>query len=301
MSDAPDTSPTLHTFRPLPPGIGTLLNPEGAELAAEHSNLPHSPAECITCHGTKTFRWYVDAGYTEVGYYACPCEDQYIAHRYFLRAGIPLNYQRMHWTDLHTEDKARDEAIGDYVENAEGYLNAGTGMILTGEAGAGKTLISALLLKRLLGTVGTDGKSRTGRMVDTSRLVTEYMATWSRDGASMAKYRLNRDVLNVDILVVDDLGRERQGGTHDQNARSAAQSSLEAIFRHRVQACLPTIVSTNKTSGDLHGSYGSHITNVLDECSVIVNFTGENGRPVTQRRTIAEVQKRLVRPIFYGS
>jgi DNA replication protein DnaC len=171
---------------------------------------------------------------------------------------------------------------------------AGVGLLLTGPQGTGKTFLAALVLKELL------QKGFSGTMLDSAKLVTAYMNTWDRVIGTRAKAKFDRDIRNVDILVVDDLARERQGGAHDQNSRSAAESGLEDVFRHRVQACLPTIVTTNRSGTTLGEVYGSHITTVLQECSIEVDFTGANGRPETKNRTLTETKAGVTRPIFYG-
>lgn len=271
------------------------------ELFAEYQhrfpNAPKTTADCVTCSGSKRFRWYAHDPYdSETVEYECPCNDQFFAHWFYLKSGIELRYQRLTWTDLHTVDDPRDQAIAEYLDNYQNYLHNGIGMIFTGPPGTGKTMVSSLILKQLISN-GIDG-----HMLMTTDLITGYIAgRWDRQSTVADKQRFDREILNAEVLVVDDLARERAAGATDQNSRTGAESILEDVFRHRTQACLPTILSTNQNRAELGSRYGGHIMNVLDECSIVVEFTGENGRPQTTRRAVNETRLGIRRPVFYSA
>src|SRR5882757_4469929 len=281
---------------PLPAGIRpSRSNDEIAQFEVEHPNLPKSPAQCITCSGEKTFRWYKNEPYdSEIIDYACPCNDQFIAHREFLRCGVELRYQRQTWSDLHTVDAHRDEVLSDYLDNYRKYLHAGVGLILTGEPGTGKSMLTALILKKMIGRgIGC-------RMVGVPKLINEYTNQWNRTGSVNAQQKFDREFRMTGILAIDDLSREwRSSSSTDKNSRSLGEAALEDVLRARTQACLPTIISTNKSTSELHEAYPSHVMNVLEECSFVVNFTGDNGRPAMMSRTATETKIGITRPIFY--
>lgn len=275
---------TVLELPPLPSGIRLLTNDESDRLKSAYppSELPPDPSGCITCRGKGSFLWLDDAGQTAE--YKCPCLDQWVMHRYFLHCGIGLAYQRYGWNDVKAEPGAI-EVIYDYFDNAETYTNAGIGLVLHGKGGTGKTLLSTLILKRLLGE-GHDGYFTTW-----NELIESFTAGWT-DKAD--KVWFHRRVKNAGVLVIDDLGREYKGKVN------LTSPTLDEVLRHRVAASRPTILTTNKDAHQVSQGYGSSIVSLLQERCIAYHFVGESFRERASQRLIDEARKGLIRPVVVG-
>src|SRR5580704_23402 len=105
--------------------------------------LPPSPAECLTCGGDKTFRWYSQTEPTEVVTYDCNCVEQWIAHRYFLSRGVNRRYQTLGWNDFVGDPTARD-VVQTYIAAQNECFRTGMSLYLWGGIGTGKTLLGSL-------------------------------------------------------------------------------------------------------------------------------------------------------------
>lgn len=288
---------------PLPVAIRTLTDEESTALARRHPDLSPSPERCPTCRGHKTFRWYAfgDSGerIADIADYECPCDDQWILNRYLLHCGIGLNYQRYAWDD-YIAPKPGD--VLDWLVDADAYVNAGFGFVLTGSVGNGKTMLALLALKNLLAQ-GHDGYFTTF-----SEMIDYVTASW-RDKADRAWF--TRRVRNAGILVIDDLGREtRQGRTRNRAEVAAGdtevekrevhdfmRSAFEEVVRHRIANAKPTIITTNETFGALGRHYSTNVFSLLNERSQVVEFHNADYRPESKSIFKQEVTQGLTRPI----
>ncbi len=294
------------TLPSLPPGIRTLTDEEAMALRVEYppSDLPPNPANCITCRGTKKFTWYT-TGRVETAEYECPCIDQWILHRFFLNSNVGLSYQRLGWDDVVAEPGAVAK-VQDYLTNVDGYLNAGYGLILFGGTGTGKTMLSTMLLKKLLAE-GHDGYFTTfAGMVDI------FMSSWHD---AEKKSRFYKRIKNAKVLVLDDIGREhrqRQYLTKEERQKqgsesgikkittAVAESSFDEVLRHRVANCKTTIITTNLDLDEIEIGYGANIMSLLRERSTTYRFTGEDFRDAQRNRLKDEIDSGLVRPVVIG-
>lgn len=296
-TDAPSG---LLTLPPLPKTIGTLTNVQSRSLNARIPMAAVTPANCITCHGRKTFRWLDAIG--QPADYACPCEDQYVLFRWLLNSGIPLAYQRLGWTDLtYLSEGAIREAM-DYLDHQQAYLSAGFGMVIHGTKGNGKSLLSMLILKRLI-EAGVSVYATTF-----ADMLNHFMGTW-RDKDQERWF--NQIVRNAGVLYIDDIGREYQPDRFADAALSAEQkqkrsdnrpgavreSMLEAVIRHRVANCQPTFITTNFSVEEIQTGYGGHTMSLLGEKAVFVEATGIDRRQEMNRREIDYAKQGLTRPV----
>lgn len=277
------------TFRTLDDAQRTLLETEHPDVVKD---IHRNPGSCITCRGEKYFRWWASADRTEIVEYECPCEEQYIAHRGFLYSGIPLSFQRYSDADFYEDIPSRDDVIDSFLTNRTAYMANGIGMLFHGRAGTGKSLALYLLMKRMV----ADGF--TGRAISSPQLVESYTRHWKKPNVDRSIF--DAQILNPQILFIDDLGRERQGsGGLDQHERTVSQIAFEEVFRHRGQACLPTLVSTNIPPDSLISYYGQHTWQVLSERCEMVHFDGPGAREEARTRLLADSRAGLIRPVFY--
>lgn len=291
----------------LPDGIRILTNEEADRLRMFHPKAPSHPKHCPTCGGERRFRWYLPEGErleladeNGVVEYECPCEDQIILHRYLLWSGVGTAYQRLRWRDATGTEQGAIDAARYWLSEAEGNVRSGFGLLMTGNKGAGKTLLSVLMLKHLL-AMGYDGYFTTF-----PDLITMLLKGWRSDAEMRWYHAMCR---NASVLVIDDVGREvkqrrlvkGEGATGMVDFDTAsAEFALESVLRHRISMALPTILTTNLTVEQLRQHYGDHLKSLLTEATQQYQFVGSDFRPSALSRGNDEKRLDLKRPLVVG-
>ncbi len=282
---------------PNPKGIRYLLEHEIERLEETYGPMPDPRHTCITCGGNQTFRWRAPGDPTNFIDYACNCMEQCALYIYLLHCGIDKAYQQLAWQDVEAEPGAVEE-VQLYVDEAPHFVRSGLGLILYGEQGTGKTLLSTLLLKHVL-SLGIEGY-----FVPFPLMIDLFTEGW-RDNEKASWFR--RRVENSQLLVLDDVGKEHMQKTmvktSDGDVLRSFSTSVtgrvfDAVIRHRVAAAKPTILTTNFDLDKLQESYGSNVFSLLSERSMHYRFTGANFRTTRQpERFRQEVRNKLTRPI----
>lgn len=274
----------MRTLDPIPPGssIRTLTDVERAMLIAQVPSLQSSLKDCRTCSGRRRFRWYDG---DEVVDWECNCRDQFVMHRYFLHIGIEYVYQRLGWEDARHVEVAAQEVVLDYAEHAEGYVNAGLGLLLHGTMGTGKTLLSTLLLRRMV------AEGHDVFLTTFQKLIDHYTDGW-RD-KTLATWFASR-IRNVSVLGIDDLGRENKARI------DVVEAMLDELLRARVAAGRPTIITTNLSLDSLRTTYRANIMSLLTESVIKHEFAGGDYRPTAAEDRQREARLGLRRPIVIG-
>jgi DNA replication protein DnaC len=221
-------------------------------------------------------------------------------YRYFMFSGVGLNYQRIGWLDVDAERDATDQVIK-WMAGSEWNVRNGVGLILHGSMGTGKTMLSNLVLKAMLAE-GYEGYQTTlANMIDL------HTAGWN--GKNEEKSWYYRRVKNVDVLVIDDVGREvRQqrmvdtadGRVMKSHASPVVQVALEDVLRHRTTISRPTILTMNLSLREFREKYGEHSIGLMDESAVAIEFRGVTWRPKKREREEQERAMRLSRPVVVG-
>lgn len=240
-----------------------------------------SVADCITCHGRKTFRWLGPAN--EEVEYECPCSDQYRLSRWLWHSGVLLRWQRLGWQDFVTLPTAAAEGAFDYIERLDQYRDVGLGLVLTGPKGTGKTLLAHLILKEAIGK-GVDVYATTF-----TQMIDEFAGGWRSEDQSRW---FNARVRDAGLLFVDDLGRERNKGEG-----TVGENMLETVVRHRVACLLPTIITTNIEPGNIGHTYGGHTVSLLSESALSIDVPGLDSRTTMREREHDYIRRGLSRPV----
>lgn len=282
------TSPP-HTLPPPSAHLmASLTNDQSARLASKFPGM-RGVANCITCGGSGTFRWYAVGSrqMEDVVDYECACIDQFRMHRRFLWSGVMESYQRLSWMDY--DDVSSISPIFDYTADAHRLVAAGVGMTIHGDRGNGKTMAANLLAKELV-DLGIDCYIGTF-----ASIVDMFADGWtSKDDREWFSSRIR----NAGVLLVDDLFRERGGEGEQQNKKAAlGERTLEEILRHRVSRAMPTIITMNPDPDKVQAAYGGHVVSLLSERNLVVKVVGEDYRPKVMNRTVFETTHGLVRPI----
>lgn len=268
---------------PNPPTVRPIHDVDLERLCARDPQVRKRLSTCLTCGGKGTFRWK-DPQTGEPTDWTCACDEQLLLHLFLLNAGIDLRYQKLGWGDLVGTPKPVTKAIRDYVDNINAFAAAGVGMVLYGGRGTGKTLLSTLLLRRLL-AAGIDGFTATWQ-----EIIAFYSQGW-RD--EEAQRWFDRRVRRAGVLVIDDLGKEHGVG----RSAEVVEAAFDHILRSRVASCRPTILTTNKTLDEIGQAYSAGALSLLDECSITVEFQGTDFRPQQSTRSVDESRQGLIRPV----
>lgn len=285
-----------HQLAPNPPTVHTLSTVESERLHTLYPDLSNSLAQCKTCRGRKQFLWYDQDGETPVSW-ECNCEEQFILHRFLLNAGVDWSYQKLSWTDATAVDPAAMELVLDYGHHAEQYVHGGLGLVLHGNHGNGKTLLSILLLKMMLSN-GYDCF-----FVNFQDMCDYFTSGWRNEEQ---KAWFTQRVRNAGVLVIDDIGTEYMGSRKVENGVVVHRpleiigAMVDRVIRSRVAADRPTIITTNFDLDELKRTYQSNVMSLLTESSMTFKFISDDYRPESNQRRLAERRAGLTRPIVLG-
>ncbi|MET7363301.1 ATP-binding protein [Streptomyces sp. NPDC005562] len=280
-----------HLIRPQ--ACAPLPNVDFERLKAARPRLWTDPKKtCLTClkANESTFRWYNQSlgrcDENEIVTYECLCTDQWLMHLWFLNAGIPLNYQRLGWDDVKAVQQPIVEQIMGYAVEGARNIAAGRNLVLWSQApGTGKTLLLALLCKALMVEGFQVHFSQFNEIIDL------FTSSW-RDQAERAQW--DRRVRNVDILAIDDMGKEHKGRLE------MVEAMVDQIVRARVSDAAPTIITTNLTPQEMQEGYGGYVMSLLSETADFIEINGADYRPRRRELTRQETNLGLARPITAG-
>lgn len=248
-----------------------LSDPDYTRLKAEH---PEIDGSCPTCRGAGSYKW---RGVEN----ECDCREQKQLNVLYFDAGIGLPYQRKDWDDL-VIPRERLAPIYDYMDNPERFLSRGIGLLISGPNGTGKTLISNLILKKLV------KEGHLCYFTTASGMVAEFTAGWNDDDE---KHRFAQKFMRTNMLCLDDLGKEFKSST------KLSASTFDHILRTRVHSGRPTILTTNLGPDDLRRGYGAAALSLLLEQSIGVHIEGQDFRSQVYNRNMGEAYNDEVRPI----
>lgn len=152
---------------------------------------------------------------------------------------------------------------------AEEYVNSfdkKKGLFFFGTPGLGKSHLAASIVKAVIGL------KHTGIFISLPRLMTELKATYNKK-STLSETEVLGALQKVDLLVLDDLGVERDG--KDEASAWAKQKVYEIVDSRVGQA---TIFTTNFTGKELLGMYGERdFSRMVQNCEV-VKMDGKNYR-----------------------
>lgn len=209
------------------------------------------------------------------------CKAQLQLYKHYLASGIGLTYQRLSWDDYHGDEKALEAAII-YLNKHTDMVRAGFGMLLHGDYGTGKTLLTVLVAKELV---------RLGYSVyfaTFSQMVDEFTRGW---GDTSEKIRFENKVVKSDAFFLDDIGKEFRTKTN------LSESTFDHVLRQRALDSRPTFITTNMNMGELKSGYGAAIFSLLTERMIDHHVVGQDYRPLARERAVEEINKSVFRSI----
>lgn len=235
-----------------------------------HCGKCHTPKECIVDGKTRPI--------------VCECRKEEMkraekerAVKERFEAAMRLPIHSIHdrhskaWT-FARDDKNNPGATNTarvYVERWEEIKAKGAGLLLMGGVGTGKSFLAGCIANALLAKKVPVLFTSFGKLV-------RFMTTYSGD-----KNKCLQSLNKFDLLVLDDLGTERQ-----------SSFALELVFEivdERVKSGLPLIVSTNLTQRELYEQKDVNYARIYDRITSVCAPVVLNG---TSRRK-AEGAERL--------
>lgn len=276
---------SLHRLPSVPPTIRFLTTQQSTRLDEVYPS--RSKYRCETCKDTSRFVWYVpdtERDITSIGEYECNCADQFRLRRRFRYSGIPESAHKLSWDDYIWGLDSVFEACVDYLEHLDHNVYSGLGLCFSGNRGTGKTMAAMMLAKQLV-VEGHDVYTQTF-----AGMLEAFSSGW-KDRADRVWF--NERVRNASILVIDDLGKER-----NQGIDSMGSNALEEVLRHRVQRDLPTMFTTNYSEERLLGGYGGSTADLMLEKVTIVEALGTSAREAKAARDRAERDAGITRPVL---
>ena len=194
------------------------------------------------------------------------CKKEFARKVKYLTAGIPEIY----W-DLGMEhfvgDPSAKEIVERYLSLFEEMIEGGLGLLFLGGYGTGKTMLSCIIGKHAI------EKGYTVRYMPIASILDNIMAGF---GDKAVKERLNTIVTRVEILIIDDWGKEYQG--FGDKLGPLVTIEFDRIFRDRINRKKVTIGSSNYGADDIVKKYGYSIMSVLSASMQIVKVTGTDHR-----------------------
>lgn len=154
----------------------------------------------------------------------------------------------------------------DYAENLPEYARKGSGLILSGKPGTGKSHLTAAILQAHI--------RNDVRYVTCMDLIRAVRETWRRD-SEQTEAQVLRYFERLDLLAIDEVGM--QYGTDGE------QTILFDILDRRYREMKPTIVITNQDRDGLREFVGDRIFDRLRETARWVAFDWASYRPQARK------------------
>lgn len=266
---------------PLPTAARVITDFELARLKKKNASIWCSRSQqCQTCKGAGWFTSFENDSIVE---YDCDCLNQMILSLWFANAGLANDQMRASWQDILAVDPAAEKIASGYVDDIEANVSRGRGLILQGSAGIGKTLLATLVLKWGMAH-GFDGQ-----FFLFPSFLDAYAAGWDN---SEDRDWFYQKAGSTPLLVIDDVGKEA-----DSRSGSSIMESFEIVIQNRVNAGLPTILSTNLTPQQLQNRYGGHIFSRLNGYADLIEMSGEDFRPMHNGVKATKAEHNFVSPV----
>jgi DNA replication protein DnaC len=191
-------------------------------------------AECPICQGTgfalKTGRGGV------VSSLRCECSARERWERLIRSARIPSRYEHCTFDGFEVHDPSHDRALRRAREWVELYPAVEQGLLFLGGPGRGKTHLAVAVATELVRSKGIRV------LFHEQRALLKALQGTFESGANSRESEVLRPVLDVDVLILDDLGAGR--------TTMWARDVIHDIIAHRYNEQKTLIISSNLRTGE---------------------------------------------------
>jgi DNA replication protein DnaC len=229
--------------------------------------VPVEPAVCNRCNNTG----WVSLGPESNRVEPCGCQGDLRRQQRMLSASIPKRYAHCSLDTFRekgaTALKNAKRRVQEFIDLWPG-TDEGRGLLLMGGCGVGKTHLAVAVLVEII----RSGKPGRVLFSNFQELIQEIQASFDSE-AQVSKSEIMRPLLEVDLLVLDELG--------SQKPTTFVQDILYYVINTRYNEERATIFTTNyfDTPADpkeetLTQRIGTRLRSRLYEMASLVDFTG---------------------------
>lgn len=186
------------------------------------------------------------------------------------QACIPARFIGRTFDNFNAATPAQESALSvvrSYAEQFDDHYRKGTGLILSGLPGTGKSHLAGAVLQALL-------PKYVGLYVTCLGVIRMVRATWRKD-SEQSESDVLQTLVDVPLLVIDEIGV--QYGTEGE------QTLLFEMLDARYRAMQPSILLTNQDKTGLKTFVGDRTFDRLVETSRWVAFDWESYRPTARK------------------
>lgn len=259
--------------------IINTINARAARQYAEHEGDYRNEdglLMCGKCHTQKECVLTRNDGTTRTVHCACDCsveqnereseEKRKRDRMQYLdsmrRTGFP-DAEMREWTFAKSDhgDQRNETIARKYVENFDAMLKQGTGLLLCGQVGTGKSFLAACIANELI------SQGAPCLMTNFSRIISRISEKFGGD----QKYL--DDLNRFDLLIIDDLGAERDS--------DFTWEKVMNVIDARYRAGLPIIITTNlgpKDFADRGDIRRQRVFSRLKEMCILLEVKGADRR-----------------------
>ena len=204
------------------------------------------------------------AGFVQKGglYTPCTCYQEYIKLKKLHDSGLPKSYWSKSLQDFNGDKKAL-EIVKDYISNLQSNLVKGIGLYLYGTPGIGKTLLSSYIVRAAI------KQNINAKFYYFTDILNTFTESWHDNDA---RDEVENNIINSDLLICDDLGREFKSN------KKLHEAVLDSVIRSRASQLRPIILTSNFDILDVKETYGAGIVDLFKESLVVVQVKGDSYR-----------------------
>jgi DNA replication protein DnaC len=228
----------------------------------------------------------------------CDCQVQRRATRRVQQAHIPCRYEHCSLDNYETQLPSSHRSLAAAHLRARKFVDsypietAGTGLLITGSIGVGKTHLAVGILQALVAERGA-----TGLFVDYRDLLKQVQNSYNRQ-VSATELEILAPVFEAEVLVIDELGASKPTDwvwdtvAHILNTRYNDRRTTIITTNYSNVAPLGIDVTNNSTriamrEETLGDRIGERMRSRLQEMCVVVEMQGEDFRQKIKRASFA--------------